>query len=96
MAKTISQEEARMINGVFTFADDADLDWAVVDYSGTPDTREPMSLGNPNADGRAFIPVDRDGPVLLYHLGRETYRDTERRTLLNQLHFAKPAPADRA
>ncbi|HTE44281.1 MAG TPA: hypothetical protein VK636_03465 [Gemmatimonadaceae bacterium] len=79
-----------MTDEVFTFTDDAGLDWAVVDYTGMRDTREPVLLGHPSAEGRAFIPVDRAGPVMIYSLRRVSYRDTERRVLLDQLRFARP------
>lgn len=75
------------------FTDHAGLVWEVMDYTGSHPHRKRVSLGNWKADGRAFVPVDREGPVLLYAFGLIAHRDAEERNLMQQLSFAKPATA---
>lgn len=73
---------------------DADgLRWEVIDCW-RPEihgTRKRLALGSWKAETRAFVPVEREGPVMLYQFDRMPYRDATDKILAGQLQFAKPA-----
>jgi hypothetical protein len=74
------------------WTDSEGREWEIVDFH-RPDlkTAKRLELGSHKAEGRAFVPREREGPTLIYNFGRIAYRDTGDRTLRNQLAYAKPA-----
>ena len=86
------------------FTDAAGRAWSVIDYKVIPSPqgehgkKRRVPLGDWNAEGRAFVPIGREEPVLLYRFGLTPYRDLTPRTLQQQLDLAKPSiatPAER-
>jgi hypothetical protein len=56
--------------------------------------RRAVPIGDWRSEARAFVPVNRDGPVLVYSFGPVGYRDDLRPKFLeDQLRFAKPLRA---
>lgn len=82
----------------FMFTDAAGFSWSVVDFDQHLLTgkKKRRPLGAWDANGRAFVPIGRKAPVMLYEFGRVAYHDTEARTLAAQLAAAKPATATAA
>lgn len=81
------------------FTDSAGRRWTVIDYMvpGLPGSKKKrVPISNWRAEGRAFVPVDRDGPVMLYAFDAAPNRYADTRTLEDQLHFAKPVHASAA
>jgi hypothetical protein len=72
------------------------------DYSDWPSPqgergkKKRLPLGDWKAEGRAFVPVDRDGFAMLHRLGLTPYHDVGTRTLQQQLDLSKPSTATRA
>jgi hypothetical protein len=64
--------------------------WEVVDYHFAGGKRKKIELGHWSAEGRAFVPHQRAGTVLLFEFSRVAYRDTAPRTLAAQFAMAKP------
>ncbi len=80
------------------FTDVAGRAWEVIDYRieprpGQRPVKRRVPLGDWKAEGRAFVPVGREGPVLLHHFGYTAYREPTPKTLNSQLDSAKPATA---
>lgn len=69
------------------------LQWEVIDFVGARGARKKVELGHWTGEGRAFIPIDREGPVMLYSFGLVAQRGTDSRNLANLLSNAKPARA---
>jgi hypothetical protein len=78
---------------VFTFRDAAGQSWHVIDYRvNLPTGRKmPLPLGSSQADGRAFLPVDRSRPTLIHRFGLRPRHDTAPATLERQLGLARLA-----
>lgn len=78
----------------FSFVDARGGVWHVYDYVVTgwgPSARwRCLVIGDRNAENRAFIPVGRRGPVMVYPLRHGSWRGTESRTLESQVHYSKP------
>jgi hypothetical protein len=79
-----------------SFRDSADREWKIVDYRVVDFKKKRVPLGDWRAEGRAFVPIDRDGPVMIHNFGYTPYRDTDNRTLQRQLDVAKPSTASAA
>jgi hypothetical protein len=80
-----------MHNHVFT--DRLGNVWAFRDYRVGDDGPDPVRLGDPAAEYRAFVGED-SGQVVIYKYGEMSYRTTAPNVLEAQLLFAKPAGAD--
>lgn len=67
----------------FRFTDDAGHEWDVIDFKFAGDfkRKKRLPVGDRGADGRAFVPIGRDGPVMLHEFGTIAYRDLKPRTL---------------
>jgi hypothetical protein len=50
-------------------------------------------IGDRNADSRAFVPVARQGAVMVYPFSHGSWHGTESRTLESQLYYSKPLDA---
>lgn len=77
------------------WTDPTGLAWEIIDWH-RPDPagkRKRLELGAWNSDGRAFVPHERDGDVMIFEFGRIAYRDTSDRNLREQLRCAKRATA---
>jgi hypothetical protein len=55
-----------------------------------------VPFGHWSAEARAFVPVNRDGPVTIYPFRAVAYREQSPRILEGQLEFAKPINASAA
>lgn len=78
----------------YRFTDDAGQVWDVTDYVTTANFKKKrLPIGDFAADGRAFVPVGREGPVMIHRFGFTPYRDVDARTLRAQLELAKPSTA---
>lgn len=65
--------------------------WHVYDFRSVERRRREVPIGDWRSEARAFVPVKRDGPVLVHSLGPVAYRDDLRaKFLADQLRFAKP------
>lgn len=84
---------ARADSLIWTDADG--LAWEIIDWHrpGLEGKRKRLPLGSHKAEGRAFVPHERDGTIVIFEFGRIAYRDTKDRTLATQLKGAKPATA---
>lgn len=72
--------------------------WTVVEYKMENGKRKRvpfrhLPMGDPSAQGRAFIPADDVGVVLLYRFETFAHRNIEPRTLQQQLDAAHPVHA---
>jgi hypothetical protein len=81
----------------FPFVDARGRAWHVYDYVatgwGSSATRRSLAIGDRNAECRAFVPVGRQGPVMVYPLAHGSWHGTESRTLESQLYYSKPLDA---
>lgn len=81
----------------FSFIDTRGRVWHVYDYVvtgwGPSVRRRSLVIGDRNAENRAFVPVGREGPVMIYPLSHGSWHGTESRTLESQLHYSKPLNA---
>lgn len=86
----------------YPFTDVAGRSWHVFDYrvigNGPDAKKRALPIGDWRAEARAFVPVNRDGPVLVYTFGPVAYRDSppQAKMLENELQFAKPLDATAA
>ena len=84
------------------FTDAAGREWSVIDYRVIPSPlgergrKKRVPLVDRRAEGRAFLPIGRDGPVMLHRFGLTPYHDVAPRTLQQQLDVAKPSTATAA
>jgi hypothetical protein len=75
----------------YLFTDALGRAWDVFDFKTVAGRKRGVPIGHWSAEARAFVPVGRDGPVLVYPFGPVAYRDDLRpRFLENELRFAKP------
>ena len=76
------------------YTDSAGREWRVFDYkvinSGAEAKKRAVPVGHWSAEARAFAPANAAGAILIYSFNATPYRDTEPRTLEDQLRFAKP------
>lgn len=82
----------------YSFTDAAGRKWHVFDYrvvaSGPDAKKRAVPIGHWSSEARAFVPVNREGPILIYSFGAVAYRDDLRpRFLEDELRFAKPLNA---
>jgi len=71
--------------------------WYVYDFRSVERRRRAVAIGDWRSEARAFVPVNRDGPVLVYAFGPVAYRDDLRPKFLeDQLRYAKPLSATAA
>lgn len=85
----------------FPFTDAAGRTWHVFDYIvvgvGQIAKKRAVPIGDYRSEARAFVPVNREGPVLVYSFGAVAYRDDLRPKFLeDELRFAKPLGATAA
>ena len=84
----------------YPFVDALGRGWHVYDYRvvgvGHDAKKRAVPVGHYSAEARAFVPIGRDAPVLVYAFNVTPYRDTNARTLEGQLRFAKPLNASAA
>ena len=80
----------------FRYVDDDGRAWDVVDFRVIDRRKRTVPFCHRSAEGRAFVPVNRDGPVLLYTFGLVSYHSAERKCLEDQLRFAKAPYASAA
>ena len=78
------------------WTDPSGLDWEIIDWQIKAGKRKRVTLGDWSAEGRAFVPYNREGQVLLFDFGRIAYRDAADRTLRDQHAHAKPVHLDPA
>ena len=78
----------------FLFVEGRGWAWHVYDYvvvgHGAGARKRSLSVGDRHAEGRAFVPLRRHGPVMVYSLVHGSWHGTERRTLESQLYYSKP------
>ncbi len=81
----------------FPFVDARGRAWHVYDYVvtgwGLSARKRSLVIGDRNAERRAFVPVGRRGPVMVYALNHGAWHGTESRTLESQLYYSKPLNA---
>jgi hypothetical protein len=75
------------------FTDRLGAVWAFRDYRVTESGPEPVRLGDPAGEYRAFI-GEGSGQLVVYKFGDLSYRTTAPNVLEAQLLFAKPAGVD--
>ena len=78
------------------FTDTQARRWDVIDYRVVAGKKKRLALGDPNAEGRAFVPDGWTGAVMLYRFGSVAYRTTDPKILADQLRLAKPVNANAA
>ncbi len=70
------------------------IDYRVVPSpQGQRGKKKRLPLGDWSAEGRAFAPIDSEGPVMLHHFGYTPDRELTPKILQNQLANAKPSTA---
>jgi hypothetical protein len=72
------------------FTDASGQSWEVIDFKAEIGRKQRVPLCNWRAEARAFVPVGREGNVMIYAFGAAPARWSDARTLNDQLHFAKP------
>lgn len=81
----------------FPFVDARGRAWHVYDYVvtawGSSARKRSLVIGDRKAGCRAFVPVGRQGPVMVYPLDHGSWHGTESRTLESQLYYSKPLNA---
>jgi hypothetical protein len=78
------------------FTDSAGNRWTVIDFyvPGLPgSTKKRVPISNYRAEARAFIPVDREGPIMIYAFDFVAQRGVDVRNLESCLRYAKPLNA---
>jgi hypothetical protein len=81
----------------FEFVDARGRAWHVYDYVvsgwGSSARKHSLVIGDRNAKSRAFVPVGRQGAIMVYALNHGSWHGTESLTLESQLHYSKPLHA---
>lgn len=62
----------------------------VVTGWGSSATKRRLAIGDRKAESRAFVPVGRQGAVMVYPFDHGAWHGTESRTLESQLYYSKP------
>jgi hypothetical protein len=87
-----------MMAPAFPFTDGQGRSWLVYDFKTVERRRRGVPVGHWSAEARAFVPVDQQGPVLIYTFGAVAYHEFPPRAkmLENELRFARPLNATAA
>lgn len=81
------------------FTDRAGNRWTVIDFMvpGLPGSKKKrVPISNWRADGRAFVPVEHEAPIMIYVFDAAPNRYADPRCLEGQLQFARPLHASAA
>jgi hypothetical protein len=71
------------------FTDSQGRLWRVYDFRTVDGHKHALPINDPLSEARAFVSPDR-ATILVYAFGAVAFRETEPRSLEDQLHFAKP------